>query len=140
MPRNRGIEYPAHGMHTVSLRSSRRRWLFLSAAAAMHVLAASSLPAQPAAPRVDATALSGRVDDVLREHGQGIEAGLWLGGAAGAAAFERDAMTPRATASAIKTFYLVELFGRFAGALDRPLPDVDGVLADDAHPAISHFT
>ena len=106
----------------------------------MHVLAASSLSAQPAAPRVDATALSAHVDDLLREHGQGIEAGLWLGGAAGAAAFERDATTPRATASAIKTFYLVELFGRFAGALDRPLPGVDVVLADDAHPAIGHFT
>jgi hypothetical protein len=137
---DRGIEYPAHGMHTLPLRWSRRRWLFVPAAAAMHVLAASSLSAQPAAPRVDATALSARVDDLLREHGQGIEAGLWLGGAAGAAAFERDATTPRATASAIKTFYLVELFGRFAGALDRPLPGVDVVLADDAHPAIGHFT
>ena len=139
-PRNRGIEYPAHGMHTLPLRWSRRRWLCVPAAAAMHVLAASSLPAQPPAPRVDATALSARVDDVLRAHGQGIEAGLWLGRAAGAAAFERDAATPRATASAIKTFYLVELFARFAGALDRPLPGVDGVLADDTHPAIGHFT
>ena len=137
-PRNRGIEYPAHGMHTLPLRWSRRRWLCVPAAAAMHVLAASSLPAQPAAPRVDARALSARVDEVLREHGQGIEAGLWLGGAG--AAFERDAATPRATASAIKTFYLVELFARFAGALDRPLPGVDGVLADDTHPAIGHFT
>ena len=34
----------------------------------------------------------------------------------------------------------MELFDRFAGALDRPLPGVEAVLADDAHPAISHFT
>src|SRR4051812_14283787 len=114
-------------MHILPLRGSRRRWLFVSAAAAMHVLAASPPSAQPAAPRAEATALSARVDDLLREHGQGIEAGLWVGGAGGAATFERDAATPRATASAIKTFYLVELFGRFAGALDRPLPGVDAV-------------
>src|SRR3954463_8325925 len=101
-----GIEYPPPGMHILPLRWSRRRRLLVSAAAAMHVFAASALSAQPGAPRVDATALSGRVDALLREHGQGIEAGLWLGGAAGAAAFERDATTPRATASAIKTFYL----------------------------------
>src|SRR4051794_15257584 len=127
-------------MRTRPRRWSRRRLLSVSAGLAVHVFAWASVSAQPAAPRVDATALSARVDDLLREHGQGIEAGLWVGGAAGAAAFERDAMTPRATASAIKTFYLVELFGRFAGALDRLLPGVDGVLADDAHPAISHFT
>ena len=60
--------------------------------------------------------------------------------ATGAAVFERDPDAPRPTASAIKSFYLVELFARFADALDRPLPGVEGVLADDAHPAISHFT
>ena len=119
---------------------SRRRFLCVSAGVAIQVLAASSLPAQPAAPRPGAAQLSAQVDGLLREHRQGIEASLWVGGVGSAGLFERDSATPRATASAIKSFYLVELFDRFAGALDRPLPGVDGVLADDAHPAISHFT
>ena len=58
----------------------------------------------------------------------------------GPAWFERLAIDPRATASAIKTFYLVELFDTYASQLDRPLPGVDAVLRDDSHPAISHFT
>jgi hypothetical protein len=129
-------------MRTLAPNRSRRAFLGASAGVAIHVLAASSLSAQPDAPRIDATQLSARVDGLLREHGQGIEASLWVGGAAdaGAGPFERDATVPRPTASAIKSFYLVELFDRFAGALDRPLPGVEGVLADDAHPAIAHFT
>ena len=132
-------------MRTPGPNRSRRAFLGASAGVAIHVLAASSLSAQPAAPRIDATQLSARVDGLLREHGQGIEASLWVGGAAGggvagAGLFERAAAVPRPTASAIKSFYLVELFDRFAGALDRPLPGVEGVLADDAHPAIAHFT
>ena len=103
------------------------------------MFAALAPSAQPAAPRLEATALSGRIEGLLNEHGQGIEASLWLGDA-GAAVFERQASVPRPTASAIKSFYLVELFDRFSGALDRPLPGVAAVLADDAHPAISHFT
>lgn len=124
---------PAHGW-------LRRRLLFVSAGLAIHVLAASSQAPGLAPPPLDATQLSAQVDDLLRQHGQGIEASVWLGGAAGASVFERHPLAPRPTASAIKSFYLVELFDRFAGALDRPLPGVDGVLAGDAHPAISHFT
>ena len=90
-------------------------------------------------PTVD-DALSGRVDGLLAAHGEGITASLWLGGAAGSSWFERQPQTTRPTASAIKSFYLVELFGRFAGALDQPLPGVRELLAADAHPAISHFT
>lgn len=119
---------------------SRRRFLSVSAGVVIHGLGSSSPSAQPAAPRVDRLQLSARVDGPLREHGQGIEASLWLGGVAGPAVFERNPLTPRPTASAIKSFYVVELFARFAGALDQPLPGVDGVLAGDAHPAISHFT
>ena len=73
-------------------------------------------------------ALSARVDEQLRQHGEGIVASLWLGGVAGPGWFERVPHEPRATASAIKTFYLVELFDRYAGALDRPLPGIEGVL------------
>ena len=132
-------------MRTPAHNRSRRGFLHASAGVAIHALVASSLWAQRAAPRLDATPLSAQVDGLLREHGQGAEASLWLGGAAGggvaaAGLFERGATVPRPTASAIKTFYLVELFDRFAGALDRPLPGVEAVLADDAHPAISHFT
>jgi hypothetical protein len=119
---------------------SRRRRLFIVAGLAIHWLAGSAPAAQPAAARVDASWLAARVDGLLREHGDGIEASLWLGGAAGGGMFERHPIAPRPTASAIKSFYLVELFARFAGALDRPLPGIAGVLDDDAHPAISHFT
>src|SRR6187455_3449699 len=115
----------------------------LSLAAAglvLHAVAAASSSAQPAPTgRVD-DALVARVDSLLEAHGEGIAASLWLGGAAGASWFERQPQATRPTASAIKAFYLVELFGRFAGALDQPLPGVRDLLADDAHPAISHFT
>jgi len=127
-------------MRTPAQSWSRRRILYVSAGVAIPVFAGSLLSAQRAAPRPDATQLSALVEGLLRDHGQGIEASLWLGGDAGAGVFERHASVPRPTASAIKSFYLVELFDRFAGALDRPLPGVEGALADDAHAAISHFT
>ena len=95
---------------------------------------------RPAASRPDAQALTTAIDTRLAAHGDGVSASVWLGGAAGDGWLARAVEAPRATASAIKTFYLIELFGRFAGALDQPLPGVEGVLADDAHPAISHFT
>jgi hypothetical protein len=88
----------------------------------------------------DVRARATTVDARLAAHGDGVSAALWLGGAEGGPWLARDVDAPRPTASAIKTFYLVELFDRFAGALDRPLPGVEPVLADDAHPAISHFT
>jgi hypothetical protein len=127
-------------MHIPVRGWSRRGFLYAAAGVAIHVFAASPLSAQPAAPRLSATQLSAQVDGLLREHGQGIEASLWLGGAAGASVFERHPIAARPTASAIKSFYLVELFDRFTGVLDQPLPGVEGVLADDAHLAISHFT
>jgi hypothetical protein len=106
-----------------------------AAQSAAHSTAHSAAPV-----RVDGALVAEQVDAVLRTHGDGVTAALWLGTADGPAWFERASREPRATASAIKTFYLVELFDRFAGALDRPLPGVEAVLADDAHPAISHFT
>jgi len=126
-------------MRTPPRDRGRRRLLSVFAGVAIHVVASAPVTAQQAAPRLDAAQVSATVDGLIREHGQGIEASLWLGGV-GAGVFERHVSVPRPTASAIKSFYLVELFDRFAGALDRPLPGVEGVLADDAHPAISHFT
>ena len=79
-------------------------------------------------------------DALLKEHGEGVVASLWVGGASGNAWFELNADQPSATASAIKTFYLVELFASHRGRLDTPLPGADAVLENDQHPAISHFS
>jgi hypothetical protein len=90
--------------------------------------------------RLEAPALSREVDRLLEAHGEGIAASLWLGGATGPAWFARNESAPRPTASAIKTFYLVELFDTAAKGLDRPLDGVAPVLGEDTHAAISHFT
>jgi hypothetical protein len=100
---------------------------------------APGLAGSQAAGRPDEKALAPAVDALLATHGDGITASLWLGGPAGDAWFERAAATPRATASAIKTFYLVELFATYADHLDDPLPGTAAILGDDTHPAIGHF-
>jgi hypothetical protein len=114
--------------------------------AAPAALAAATLAGGPAigaqsqgAP-IDAPALAREVDGLLQTHGEGIVASLWLGGATGPAWFAREASTPRPTASAIKAFYLVELFDTAKGTLDRPLDGVAAAVGDDRHLAISHFT
>jgi hypothetical protein len=89
---------------------------------------------------LDKTVLSRDVEALVKGHGEGIAASLWLGGAGGEAWFEINSGQLRATASAIKTFYLVELFDLYEGKLDQPLPGADQVLKDDSHPAISHFS
>jgi hypothetical protein len=90
--------------------------------------------------RLDKPTLSRNLESILKLHGENIEASLWLGGSNGDAWFELGSDQIRPTASAIKTFYLVELFDRYEGKLDKPLPGVDSILKDDTHPAISHFT
>lgn len=92
------------------------------------------------APGLDPTALDRRVEDLLRRDGQGIEATAWLGGASGPAWYERHPSRAMPTASAIKTFFLVELFASRRGDLDRPIPGAGEILDDDGHPAISHFS
>lgn len=84
-------------------------------------------------------ALSRRVNTILRQHGPGIRAGLWLGGASGDAWFEQNAGAVLPTASSIKTFVLVELFAKHRDHLDAPIPGINLIL-DDEHPAISHFS
>jgi hypothetical protein len=126
---------------TTGRRTGNPGWTLVARSLVVALVAAGPAIAQPAAPRpVDASLVARQVDGVLREHGDGITASLWMGTAAGPGWVERLPHESRAAASAIKTFYLVELFGRYAGALDRPLPGVEAVLADDAHPALSHFT
>src|SRR5437899_146018 len=112
--------------------------------AVLHTLSAVAtddpLPKQPPLTAADRTTLSREVESVLKAHGDGIEASLWLGGESGDAWFEVKSNRFRPAASAIKTFFLVELFDANKGKLDEPLPGGDGVLKDDEHPAISHFS
>src|SRR5262245_45386713 len=107
--------------------------LFLCAAVAVSLMGQSPIN------RLNGPDLSRKVESLLKEHGNGIVANLWLGGDNGEPWFELDADQPVATASAIKAFYLVELFAAYREALDAPLPRADVVLGDDAHPSISHF-
>lgn len=94
----------------------------------------------PAGSGPEAAALDAAVSDTLKPLGMGIDASVWLGGTDGPARYERAASRTMPTASAVKTFYLVEFFADRKNSLDRPVPAADAVLADDAHPAISHFT
>jgi hypothetical protein len=105
-------------------------------ASALEALAGQATPP----PTVDRATLAREVDARLVAHGDGMQVSLWLGGAAGEAVFATQADVARPTASAIKTFYLVELYADHAGRLDAPLDGVEAMLGDDAHPGLSHFT
>lgn len=83
--------------------------------------------------------LGPRIQQSLKALGADVEASLWIGDAKGQPWFEYESQVVRPTASSIKTFYLVELFAKYADQLDDPLPGIDSLL-DDAHPGISHFT
>lgn len=54
------------------------------------------------------------------------------------ASFRKDADAVLPTASSIKTAIMIEMFAKFAGKLDEPVPGLDAILKDD-HPAIAHF-
>lgn len=84
-------------------------------------------------------ALTGDVEEALRELGPGVRAGLWLSRPGAAPGYALAPEAPMPTASSIKAVFLVELFAARAGALDAPLPGADAVLADDRHPAIAHL-
>ena len=85
-------------MRTPAQSWSRRRILYVSAGVAIPVFAGSLLSAQRAAPRPDATQLSALVEGLLRDHGQGIEASLWLGGDAGTSSEREYACGEQVTA------------------------------------------
>jgi hypothetical protein len=112
--------------------------LLLGLSAALSTNAAT-LGAQAAPARLDRAALVKSIESLLKERND-ITVNLWLGGDRGEPWFELNAAQPAATASAIKTFYLVELFGSYRAALDQPPPGAAAVLEDDGHPAISHFS
>ena len=107
--------------HSISFRA--RMFVVVFAVLALDTLGATDLRAQGGVPaRFDKAALSKDVEALLKEHGEGVVANLWVGGDSGTAWFELSADQPSATASAIKTFYLVELFAAHRARLDKPLP------------------
>ena len=131
----------ANGMfrHSISFRT--RLFVCVFAVLALDTLGVTDLRAQGAvAARFDKAVLSKDVEALLKEHGEGIVANLWVGGDSGNPWFELSSDQPSATASAIKTFYLVELFAAHPKTLDNPLPGADAVLKDNGHSAISHFS
>jgi hypothetical protein len=114
------------------LVSSATRREFMAAVAA-------GLPIRAQRPdRGDSQARAQRILTLIQEHGEGMDASFYLGGAGGPWMTRHDRVL-RPTASAIKTWFLVELFDAHKATLDRPLPGAAAILRDDAHPAISHF-
>jgi hypothetical protein len=88
----------------------------------------------------DQSSLQQQIETKLRLHGNNVAASVWLGSDGGGPWFEYHGNVARPTASAIKTFYLVELFAAFENSLDQPLPGSEHILQDNQHPAISHFS
>jgi Beta-lactamase enzyme family len=125
--------------HSISFRA--RLFVCVFAVLPLDTIPVTHLRAQGAvAARLDKAALSKDVEALLHDHGGGVVANLWVGGDSGNPWFELSSDQPSATASAIKTFYLVELFAAHRRTLDNPLPGADAVLKDDGHTAISHFS
>ena len=89
-------------------------------------------------PRLDRDRTDEAVRAILAKQGGRIRTGLWVGGPTGDALYASNPSDTLPTASAIKTAILVELFARFADALDQPPSGLDAILKDD-HPAIAHF-
>jgi beta-lactamase class A len=102
---------------------------------------ASALWLASPAVRADAVKLEQRVDALLAEPGDAIEAGVWFGAASGAPVYQRAADRAIPAASVVKTAVLVELFAAHAGHLDEPLgADADAILADAKHAAMVPFS
>ncbi len=120
--------------------SSRTLFPCVVSMLALGALGPASRAQGTVAARFDEAAASKEIGALLKDHGEGVVANLWVGGDSGKAWFEVNADQPSATASAIKTFYLVELFASYRGKLDTPLPGADAVLENDEHLAISHFS
>ena len=130
---------------TAGWTAGRTRRLALAAALGVVGCGAPPVESQPANPTptstIDVEALDRRLDALVTPgRGDGLALSVWVGGPTGEAWFARDASTTRASASAIKTAYLIELFAAHADALDAPAPGADAIVHDDAHPAVAHFT
>ena len=89
-------------------------------------------------PAVDAGALDAKIMSLLKTHGDGIKASVWVGGPTGTAWYTWQPDEIRPTASAVKIAFLVELFARYAGALERTPPELEEVLREGS-PALLHY-
>jgi hypothetical protein len=97
--------------------------------------------AVPAVARGDAAELDARVQAVLAEPGDPVQAGIWFGTPSGAPIYQLAADRTIPAASVVKTAILIELFAAHAGHLDDPLgAAADTVLADDRHAAMAPFS
>jgi hypothetical protein len=118
-----------------------KSWVYqvlgLIALAAVAVLLAFA--PKPARPGAGFAALDAKVRQVLEDNGDGLEAGIWVGGPAGPPWYEWEASTPRPAASAVKTALLIEFFARHSADLDRRLPELTKMLDDEHHPAVAMF-
>ena len=99
----------------------------------------SGLLAADDPPRLGRDKTEQAVQAIIAKHGARVRIGLWVGGPAVNALYASGSGEMLPTASAIKTAILIELFARFADALDRPPLGLDAILRDD-HPAIAHFS
>jgi hypothetical protein len=115
------------------------RTSLLSGAIILVLGTASGVFAADDHPRLDRDKTEQAVQAILAKHGERARIGLWIGGPAGEALYSSGPGETLPTASAIKTAILVELFARFADALDQPPLGLDAILKDD-HPAIAHLS
>jgi hypothetical protein len=106
--------------------TSFRTRLFVAvfAALALDTPGATDASAQGAVvARLDQAALSQDIQALLKEHGEGVVANLWVGGDSGNHWFELSSGQPAATASAIKTFYLSNCSRHSEGRSTVPSPE-----------------
>jgi hypothetical protein len=85
-------------------------------------------------------ALLAEVKRAIAELGPGTRAAIWLSAPRGEPLLAINVDRPMPVASAIKVGYLVELFASLPNRLDLPLPNAAGVLANEKHPAVAHFS
>jgi len=123
--------------HPVPL-ATRALASLLAVTVAISWVVTSGLFAADDPPRFDRGKTKEAVRAILAKHVGQVRTGLWMGGQLGDALYEKGSGETLPTASAIKTAILIELFARFAEALDQPPPGLDAILKDD-HPAIAHF-
>jgi hypothetical protein len=108
-----------------------------SLAAAVLVL----VVARPVAVSAEDAGLDPRVQALLAEPGDPIQAGVWFGPPSDPPIYQLAADRTIPAASVVKTAILVELFAAHAGHLDDPLgAAADTVIADDTHPAMTPFS
>ena len=88
----------------------------------------------------DSRQLKTKIETTLASISGKPEVSIWFGSSEGQLWHARHEMRDMPSASAIKTFYLVELFSEYRESLEKPLPGAEAVLMGDMHPAISHFS